>query len=104
MYQGLVWLPYNLARGRAFSTRNDTFSQPLFPFLLLSPFRLRTLFRTDRLEPFPQVLAVCDAAAAQAAATAPHVDFPRLCVEAVRHGVENGGLKGIDKEQENFKK
>ena len=59
--------------------------------------RSRTLYRTDKLEPLGEALAIIDFAKAQAAKKGAHLTHPQLCLDAIRWGVEFGGLKGIDK-------
>ena len=59
--------------------------------------RTQTLYRTDKLEPLGEALAIIDFAKAQAAKKGAHLTHPQLCLDAIRHGVEFGGLKGIDK-------
>lgn len=56
-----------------------------------------TLYRTDKLESLGEALAIIDFAKAQAAKKGAHLTHPQLCLDAIRHGVEFGGLKGIDK-------
>ncbi len=59
--------------------------------------RSQTLYRTDKLESLGEALAIIDFAKAQAAKKGAHLTHPQLCLDAIRWGVEFGGLKGIDK-------
>ncbi len=59
--------------------------------------RSYTLYRTDKLESLGEALAIIDFAKAQAAKKGAHLTHPQLCLDAIRWGVEFGGLKGIDK-------
>ena len=59
--------------------------------------RNQTLHRTDKLESLGEALAIIDFAKAQAAKKGAHLTHPQLCLDAIRYGVEFGGLKGIDK-------
>ena len=59
--------------------------------------RLRTLLRTDKLEPYGEALAVLEFARAQAAKRARHLQHPQLCLDAVQSGVERGGVEGLKK-------
>jgi enoyl-CoA hydratase/3-hydroxyacyl-CoA dehydrogenase len=60
--------------------------------------RLRTLFRTDRLEPLAEGLAAIGFARVQAAKRAPGLRHPLLCLDAVQAGLERGGLEGLKAE------
>ena len=62
--------------------------------------RNKSLFRTDRLEPYDQAVAVLDFARAQASKVG--LQHPLLCLDAVQHGLEHGGLAGLKKEGESF--
>lgn len=64
--------------------------------------RLRTLFRSDRIEPFGTAMATLEFARAQAARQAPGLRHPQLCLDAIQYGVQNGGLAGLKKEGECF--
>lgn len=64
--------------------------------------RLRTLFRTDRIEPYAQAIATLEFARAQTARRAPGLRHPLLCLDAMQYGVEHGGLAGLKKEGECF--
>ncbi|KAL3160104.1 hypothetical protein ABBQ32_010882 [Trebouxia sp. C0010 RCD-2024] len=66
--------------------------------------RSYTLYRTDKLESLGEALAIITFAKAQAAKKGAHLTHPQLCLDAIQWGVEFGGLKGIDKEQEAFAK
>ena len=59
--------------------------------------RQQTLYRTDKLESLGEALAIIDFAKAQAAKKGAHLMHPQLCLDAIRWGVEFGGLKGIEK-------
>ena len=59
--------------------------------------RNQTLYRTDKLESLGEALAIIDFAKAQAAKKGAHLTHPQLCLNAIRYGVEFGGLQGIDK-------
>ena len=62
--------------------------------------RNKSLFRTDRLEPYDQAGAVLDFARAQASKVG--LQHPLLCLDAIQHGLEHGGLAGLKKEGECF--
>ena len=62
--------------------------------------RNKSLFRTDRLEPYDQAAAVLDFARAQASKVG--LQHPLLCLDAIQHGLEHGGLAGLKKEGECF--
>lgn len=64
--------------------------------------RLLSLFRTDKLEPLGEALAVLDFARAETAKRARHLQHPLLCLGAIQHGVEHGGRAGLKKEGEAF--
>eukprot|EP00890_Picochlorum_soloecismus_P004308 jgi/Picsp_1/4879/NSC_02244-R1_glyoxysomal fatty acid beta-oxidation multifunctional protein mfp-a len=64
--------------------------------------RMKSLFRTDRLEPYGEAMAVLDFARQQSAKRARGLQHPMLCIDAVQHGVEHGGLAGLKKEGECF--
>ena len=53
--------------------------------------------RTDKLEPLGEALAIIDFAKAQAAQRARHLQHPQFCLDAIRYGVEHGGLAGLKK-------
>ena len=55
--------------------------------------------RTDKLEPLGEALAIIDFAKAQAAQRARHLQHPQFCLDAIRYGVEHGGLAGLKKVQ-----
>ena len=59
--------------------------------------RSQTLYRTDKLESLGEALAIIEFAKAQAAKKGAHLTHPQLCLDAIKYGVEFGGLKGIDK-------
>jgi enoyl-CoA hydratase/3-hydroxyacyl-CoA dehydrogenase len=59
--------------------------------------RVCSLYRTDRLEPLAQALAVFEFARAQTAKRARHLTHPLLCLDAIQTGVEQGGLAGLKK-------
>ena len=59
--------------------------------------RIQTLYRTDKLESLGEALAIIEFAKAQAAKKGAHLTHPQLCLDAIKYGVEFGGLKGIDK-------
>ena len=61
-----------------------------------------SLFRTDRLEPLQEALNVLQFARMEAAKKAPGLQHPLLCLDAIQHGVEYGGLAGLRKEGECF--
>jgi enoyl-CoA hydratase/3-hydroxyacyl-CoA dehydrogenase len=64
--------------------------------------RQYTLYRSDKIEPLGEALAVIQFAKQQAAQRARHLTHPQLCLDAIQYGVEHGGRAGIDKEQEAF--
>ena len=64
--------------------------------------RNKTLFRSDRIEPFGTAIATIEFARAQTAKRAPGLRHPLLCLDAIQYGVENGGLAGLKKEGECF--
>lgn len=55
--------------------------------------------RTDKLETLGEALPVLEFAAAETRKRAPHLTHPHLCLEAIRFGVEHGGLAGLRKVQ-----
>ncbi len=59
--------------------------------------RMRTLEKTDKLEPFSEALQIFDFAHFQAKKQAPALEHPHLCIDVVRHGVEHGGYQGLEK-------
>ncbi len=64
--------------------------------------RLRTLYRTDRVEGLAEALATLAFVRAQAAKRAPGLRHPLLCLDAIQHGIEHGGAAGLLKEGECF--
>lgn len=40
-------------------------------------------------------MMILDFAGAQAQKQAPHMTQPHLCLDAIRHGIQNGGLAGL---------
>jgi enoyl-CoA hydratase/3-hydroxyacyl-CoA dehydrogenase len=64
--------------------------------------RLKTLFRTDRIESYGNAMMTLQFARAQAAKRAPGLQHPQLCLDAIQYGVEHGGLAGLKKEGECF--
>ncbi|KAG7669001.1 hypothetical protein Ndes2526B_g00718 [Nannochloris sp. 'desiccata'] len=66
--------------------------------------RNKTLFRSDRIEPYGTAIATLEFAREQAAKRAPGLQHPQLCLEAIQYGVEHGGLAGLKKEGECFAK
>jgi enoyl-CoA hydratase/3-hydroxyacyl-CoA dehydrogenase len=64
--------------------------------------RNKTLFRTDKVEAFDQTVAILDFARQQAAKVG--LQHPLLCLDAIQHGLEHGGLAGLKKEGECFAK
>ena len=53
--------------------------------------------RTDKLEPLSEALPILEFAAAQTRKRAPHLTHPHLCLEAIKYGVEHGGIAGLRK-------
>ncbi|KAL4446209.1 hypothetical protein ABPG77_003016 [Micractinium sp. CCAP 211/92] len=64
--------------------------------------RVQTLYRTDKLEPLGEALAVLQFARSQAAKQARNLTHPLLCLDAIQYGVEHGGRAGLQKEGECF--
>lgn len=52
--------------------------------------------RTDKLEALGEAGMVLGFARAQAEKRAAHLTHPLLCLDAIRAGVEHGGLKGLE--------
>lgn len=59
--------------------------------------RMYSLFRTDRLEPYGEAVAILQFARAEAAKRARHLQHPQLCLDAIQTGVEQGGQAGLQK-------
>lgn len=53
--------------------------------------------RTDKIESFGEALPMLEFAAAETKKRAPHLTHPHLCLEAIKHGIEYGGLAGLRK-------
>ena len=53
--------------------------------------------RTDKIEAFGEALPMLEFAAAETRKRAPHLTHPHLCLEAIKYGVEHGGLAGLRK-------
>ena len=53
--------------------------------------------RTDKLEPLSEALPILEFAAAETRKRAPHLTHPHLCLEAIKYGVEHGGIAGLRK-------
>lgn len=51
--------------------------------------------RTDKLEPLGEALAILEFARVETQKRAPHLTHPLLCLDAIRTGVEEGGLAGL---------
>lgn len=51
--------------------------------------------RTDKLEPLGEALPILEFARAETQKRAPHLTHPLLCLDAIRVGVEEGGLAGL---------
>ena len=64
--------------------------------------RLRTLSRTDRLEPYADALRAIEAARVASQRQSPNLTPPLLCLDAVRRAVEVGGWAGVAYEGEKF--
>ena len=64
--------------------------------------RLRSLHRSDRLEPYAEAMATLQFAREQTVRRAPALKHPLLCLDAVQAGVEHGGLKGLEVEGASF--
>ncbi|EFN52227.1 hypothetical protein CHLNCDRAFT_59763 [Chlorella variabilis] len=64
--------------------------------------RVQTLYRTDKLEPLGEALAILQFARSQAAKRARHLMHPLLCLDAIQYGIEHGGRAGLQKEGECF--
>lgn len=64
--------------------------------------RVRSLQRSDRLEPYGEAMATIEFARMQAAKRAPGLRHPQLCLDAIQAGLEHGGLAGLIKEGECF--
>ncbi|CAG9466886.1 unnamed protein product [Pedinophyceae sp. YPF-701] len=64
--------------------------------------RSETLSRTDRLEDAAVVQEVLKVAEKRARKAQPNVEFPGLCIAAVRAGLEKGGLAGLEVERQCF--
>mmetsp|Transcript_29048 Transcript_29048/g.78230 ORF Transcript_29048/g.78230 Transcript_29048/m.78230 type:complete len:724 (+) Transcript_29048:54-2225(+) len=64
--------------------------------------RVLSLYRTDKLEPFGEANMVFEFARAQAAKRARGLSHVLLCLEAIEHGVANGGNAGLKKEAQCF--
>ena len=56
---------------------------------------LGTLCRTDKLEPLGEALPILEFARAETQKRAPHLTHPLLCLDAIRTGIEEGGLAGL---------
>lgn len=64
--------------------------------------RRQSLQRTDKLGDDQESSAMCGMARSQAAKTQPNLVHPRLCVDAVLHGLRHGSAAGLAKEREVF--
>ena len=64
--------------------------------------RMRSLFRTDRLDAYGEAMATIDFARQQTQRRARGLQHPLLCLDAVQYGIEHGGLAGLKKEGECF--
>jgi hypothetical protein len=51
--------------------------------------------RTDKLEPLGEALPILEFARAETQKRAPHLTHPLLCLDAIRIGIEQGGLAGL---------
>ncbi|BDA49067.1 Peroxisomal fatty acid beta-oxidation multifunctional protein [Coccomyxa sp. Obi] len=63
-----------------------------------------TLYRTDKLEPLGEALPILEFARAETQKRAPHLTHPLLCLDAIRTGIEEGGLAGLRQESIAFNK
>ncbi|CAL8463963.1 g3498 [Coccomyxa elongata] len=63
-----------------------------------------TLYRTDKLEPLGEALPILEFARAETQKRAPHLTHPLLCLDAIRTGIEEGGLAGLRQESFAFNK
>lgn len=53
--------------------------------------------RTDKIETFGEAIPILEFAAAETKKRAPHLTHPHLCLEAIKYGIEHGGLAGLRK-------
>lgn len=51
--------------------------------------------RTDKLESLGEALPILEFARAETQKRAPHLTHPLLCLDAIRVGIEEGGLAGL---------
>eukprot|EP00775_Hariotina_reticulata_P003942 gene3942-4196_t len=64
--------------------------------------RMYSLYRTDKLEPYGEAVAILEFARAEAGKRARHLQHPQLCLDAIQAGVQQGGAVGLKKEGEAF--
>eukprot|EP00243_Klebsormidium_subtile_P003768 TRINITY_DN17368_c0_g1_i1.p1 TRINITY_DN17368_c0_g1~~TRINITY_DN17368_c0_g1_i1.p1 ORF type:complete len:722 (-),score=202.60 TRINITY_DN17368_c0_g1_i1:241-2406(-) len=64
---------------------------------------VKSLERNDKIEELDDALEIIKFARKQARATAPNVNHPQACLDAVEAGVRHGGYEGNRKEAEVFK-
>lgn len=55
--------------------------------------------RTDKVEAYGEALPILEFAGAETKKRAPHLTHPHLCLEAIKYGLEHGGIAGLKKVQ-----
>ena len=56
---------------------------------------MQSLYRTDKIESLGEALMILDIARGETMKRARHLQHPLFCLDAIRIGVEQGGLAGL---------
>ncbi len=56
---------------------------------------MQSLYRTDKIESLGEAMMMLDMARAQTVKRARHLQHPLFCLDAIRIGVEQGGIAGL---------